>query len=183
MPIIEKCNDKAGKYYCYISKEEKELKKDSNTLLKIFNLYINTNISFESAEEMEEFKKHIIINNVLVGEIFTRIDKRKEYFIIFHDNTLISDIKEAALIAYWILKFKPFSLDMAVLSKNKYIRICDGFAFYVILSAMKESLNRIDKELKLSDECIDKVLYAFKYWDLSKEALMLIAETLYESLL
>lgn len=44
------------------------------------------------------------------NEVFIRIDKRRDYFIIFHDETYINEIREASLLAYWLIKFKPFNI-------------------------------------------------------------------------
>ncbi len=119
-------------------------------------------------------------NFKLINEINIRVDKRADYYIIFHKETYLNEVREAALLAFWIIKFKPFLV--ASEDGNDYnVNINCGFAAYIILGAVSEYIEREyegKKQLKLSDEYLKKLQYALKYWDLSKEALMLIAETL-----
>lgn len=130
------------------------------------------------------FEKDIEIDQILLGEILVRIDKRKDYFIIFHDATYMNEVKEAGLLAYWLLKLKPFKVktDNDDLFK-KHRHINEKFAVFVLYSVLKEEAKRNENmEFYISDKYTKKILYAFKFWDLSKESLMLIAETLCESM-
>lgn len=124
----------------------------------------------------------IIINKNALGKLIGRVDKRKQYFIIFHDETYINEIKEMALFAYWIIKFSPFTIKF---DKNdgslQGFRINEGFAAFIIFGTVKEVCKRSKKKrLNISKEYCEKLMYALKYWDLSKEALILVAETLNE---
>lgn len=144
-----------------------------------------TNISdifYDYLESLGFDKDKVSADYSLIGEVFIRIDKRKDYFVIYHDETYINEVREAALLAYWILKFKPFM----IISPNESdynVNINCGFAAYVIFCAVNECVRRRTQgkqSIQLSEGYIEKFKYALKFWDIGKEAMMLIAETLCE---
>lgn len=120
----------------------------------------------------------------MLTESFVRIDKRKDYFIIFHDDTDMNEIKETALLVYWLLKFKPFRIkDSNVLMHKKYRHINEAFSLFLIYSVLKqESVCHENVVFHISKEYNDKMMYAFRHWDISKEALMLVLESLCEGM-
>ncbi len=136
---------------------------------------------FEKYLEKHKLKKeNVLINKNMIGEITKRVDKRKEYFIIYHNETYINEIKETALVAYWILKFHPFTLmyDKTTIERAK-LRVNEGFAAFILLSAVKQHHKKnCGGDFPITEEYVKKLIYALKYWDLSKEAIMLIGETL-----
>lgn len=127
--------------------------------------------------------KNIQFDFKLVNEINIRVDKRKDYYLIFH-GTVLNEVREAALVAFWILKFKPFLITQPT-NEQCELNINCGFAAYVILSAAREYISRKygdDKCFAIDDEkYLARFKYSLKYWDLSKEAVMMIAETLCEN--
>ena len=86
-------------------------------------------------------------------------------------------------MAYWILKFKPFMINTTDPGKShKYRRINEGFAAFYLLSAFKQySKKQGFSVTEMSDRLINELMYAFTYWDISKEAGILIAETIGEA--
>lgn len=171
MPVIY---DKVKDEIRYLSPEEQVLKDKSNELIKQFSKY---------AESEGLSPENVCIQRTLLPRVILRVDKREGYFIVFHDQTHINEIKQAALVAYWILKLRPFMVktDDPELS-HKYCRINEGFAMFYLLSAFKQYARRKGNAVtELSDRLIDEVKYAFTYWDLSKESCILIAETIGEA--
>lgn len=169
--IAEKIGKSGQKIYTYKQLENQEMKKLFNDLIQLLKDFANAN-SIDFAK--------INYNYKLVNQINIRVDKRKDYFIIYHDETYINEAREAALLAYWVVKFKPFYIisDDAI---DYNININCAFAAYIIFSAVSEYIDRDSKKtqkLNITEAYRDKFLYALKYWDLSKESLMLIAETL-----
>ena len=77
------------------------------------------------------------------------------------------------------MKFKPVRVVNIENNETieKYNHINEMFAAFLIFSTIRE---KTGKNIKLSDEYVKELMYAFKYWDISKEALILIAETLSE---
>lgn len=171
MPVVYK--QKEG-VITYISPEQKILLKKSNDLIKQFTKY---------AVQHELAPKDILIQHALIPRIILRVDKREGYFMIFHESTRINEIKQAALMAYWILKFKPFMIITDdPIKANKFRRINEGFAAFYMLSAFKQyATQQGNTVVAMSDRLVDELMYAFTYWDLSKEAGILIAETIGEA--
>lgn len=158
----------------YLPPEEKVLHNKSNELLTQFSKY---------AEQHDLSPSDVCIQRSLIPLIILRVDKREGYFIVFHEQTRINEIKQAALVAYWILKFRPFMVITNDPERShEFRRINEGFAAFYLLSAMKQyAVNQGNNVTELSKRLVDELLYAFTYWDLSKEAAILIAETIGEA--
>ena len=167
--VIRETNGKNGnKIYVYQPPDKADKEKNFNQLVKLF-------YKFAEAENIEQSK--VEFDFKLINEINIRVDKRKDYYIIFHKETYLSEVRESALLAFWILKFKPFLIKSEDGSDNS-LNINCGFAEYIILSAVSEYIHRESngtKIFKVGNEYLDKLGYALKYWDLSKEAMMLIS--------
>lgn len=166
--------DECTKQISYESPEEEIIKKKSNSL-------IDQLIKYAKAHNLssEDFN----LQRILIPRIILRVDKRESYFLIFHEQTRINEIKQAALTSYWILKFKPIMVttNNPALS-YKHNRINEGFAAFYLFSALKQyAIENGCPVKKMSDRLVDELMYAFTYWDLSKESLILIAETIGEA--
>ena len=177
MSIIETTDKKTGeKIYKYQEPEWKILYEKLASLLDSFGSYVKAHNDLS----LDDVK----IDEPMLAELLVRIDKRKDYFIIFHDDTEMNEIKEAALMAYWLLKFKPFSIKESRSELHiKYGKINEAFAVFVLYSAIREETENVpNMKFSISKEYNKKIMYGFKYWDISKEALMLIAESLCEAM-
>ena len=158
----------------YVPLPEDEIKHKSNSLILQFKKY---------ASEIDLKPEDVCIQRALLPRIITRVDKREGYFCVFHDNTKINEIKQAALYAYWIIKFKPFM----VLSEDtdvviKYARINEGFAYFYIMCACRKCAEIAgNKTSQASSKLMEEAMYGLTYWDLSKESLIMFAETIAES--
>lgn len=150
------------------------LKRKSDKLLQQF---------FKYAKAIGLSPEEICIQRAVLPLIVLRVDKREGYFSVFHEGMAINEIKQSALMAYWILKFKPFMINSNDTKRNhKFIRINEGFAFFYILSACKQYAEEKGYETKgMSQILKDELMYALTYWDLSKEGMMIIAETIGEA--
>lgn len=170
-------HDKNGDIiYKYNAPEWEVLYDKLAELLDSFSLFVQEQDGLSLAD--------IMVDKVLLTELLIRIDKRKDYFIIFHDTTYINEIKEAGLTAYWLTKMKPFRVkDANGDLHKKYRHVNEAFAVFVLYSIIKEEASRKENmNFSISKEYNKKIMYAFKFWDLSKESLMLIAESLCESM-
>ena len=146
--------------------------KMMESLKKLLNAFSDLNLSDISCD----FR--------MIGEIIVRVDKRKDYFQIFHEDTEMIEIKQAALIGYWLVKFKPLSIrSNSEVHKTRYSGINEQFAIFIILSVLSEIASREGtKEFRISKRYIDRLRYALKYWDLSKESIILVCESLMEAI-
>lgn len=169
--IKEKRGKEDKAIYVYKDPGNEEKKEFFDGLISVFKRYANDN-GIDTSKVEFDFK--------LINEIFIRVNKREDYYIIFHEETYLSEVRKVALIAFWLLKFKPFLITSDE-GRDYNLNINCGFAAYIMLSAVSEDIEREykgEKILSIDKEYLKKLRYAFKYWDLSKEAVMLIAETL-----
>ena len=152
---------------CEISKEIK---------LKEFKQKVQKAIEAIRADE-----KELLINFEALGEIVDRVEKRKVYFWVFYGIEEMSEMHEAALHCYWILKFAPFHYE-----GRHNININVRIATYLFMNMIMHTLSLKGARLQtqIDDEgqdFVDKITYAFAYRDISMEAIMLIAESLLSS--
>ena len=130
----------------------------------------------------------IIIDKVTIYEICIRIDQRFDYYKYFHsdlDSTMImSQTKETALICYWVLKYKPLSLNercsTVQFSRNNHCSINEMLVLHMIesyaLRYHKEKNTRIAEFFTPQNR--ENILYNFKHRDFSKEAFIMYVSTL-----
>lgn len=148
MTITKKTYKNGGEYYAHQYPEDDFFKVDFDNLILIFKNFLE-NLS-EIDDKAEFFKNNVFINEGSLIEVFARVDKRKDYFLIFHDGTQISEIKRTALTIYWILKLKPFFINIDFsLEENKkfederfmllYSKINERFSIYFLLSTIKKN--------------------------------------------
>lgn len=170
------CQKETGKEeIIYVPPVQSVLMQKSNDLIKQFTKYANA-VGLSPEE--------VCIQRATLPRVILRVDKREGYFVVFHKGTQINEIKQAALVSYWIIKFKPFMIDSDEPNRmHRYSRINEGFAFFYILSACKQYAQKkgYSSMRDVSSRLKDEIMYAFTYWDLSKEAVILMAETIGES--
>jgi len=115
--------------------------------------------------------------NVLL-DIIERVEKRRVYLGIFH-KIKMSEKYEAALYCFWIIKLSPF-FDINNRENNINIR----FAAYLFL----EIIGKVGRkeypmqQIKFGKEHVEGLIYPFSYWDISKEAMMMLADLLLRQL-
>jgi len=119
-----------------------------------------------------EKRSDVKANRSALYEIYTRIEKRRVYFHIYHNGMEMGEINEGALLCFWILKLMPYQakgIQTSLLNtKIAYI------AFVNLLHYVASKTNR---KVNIKKMLMDNVLYAFQYRDLSKEAIMALAES------
>ena len=176
MAIIECTRKDGSKSYKYVAPTSKELYETLSVVLEALKIYITKTGDLQLTD--------IEADPILLTESFVRINKRKDYFTIFHDDTHMNEVKETALLVYWLLKFKPFRVkDENTQMHKKYRHINEAFSLFLIYSVLKqESKCHKNVAFHISKEYNDKLMYAFRYWDISKEAVMLVLESLCEGM-
>jgi hypothetical protein len=114
----------------------------------------------------------LLVDQEALYEIITRVEMRRVYFHIYHPIEM-GEINEGALICFWILKLMPFKHDTissAVLNTKIAYTIFINMLFYVAA--------KTKKKVNIKSDLMTNTLYAFRYRDLSKEAIMALAESL-----
>lgn len=164
-----------NKSFRYASLSQNELQKRWNQHKNIIEGFINDN-SYET--------NYLYVNEDAVVSVITKVDQRKEYFKFFHGLNM-SEYKEAALIAFWYIKLQPIKLRSEQFTHKglkEYDAINEKLAVYCILRTLRIMLYKSNKptdELdSLSKKYIKELIYTFTYRDISKEALILLMETM-----
>jgi hypothetical protein len=97
---------------------------------------------------------------------------RKAYFHVFYDGKVMSEQNEMSLFCFWILKLSPF-FDAA--QRNKDINAT--FAVYMFLDMLTRVNSARKRKTVFNSDYVNNLRYAFVYRDISKEAIMLAADT------
>jgi hypothetical protein len=85
----------------------------------------------------------------------------------------MGELNEFALYCFWILKICPFkhhSIDNGELNAKISLRLFIDVVYSVA--------SRQNKEANMESNIIQSIYYSFRYRDLSKESIMLMAEGL-----
>jgi len=132
-------------------------------LLIKLNLYLN---NFTQSTGIE----NIIVHEDTLLEIFDRIEKRRIYFHIFYNGCKMGEINEGALMCFWIVKLCPFTcLKIPPDILNAKIAL---FLFNRVLSLVAAKLH---KRVCITEQTVKDLFYSFRFRDISKESLMLLA--------
>ena len=127
-------------------------------------------------------------NNICIDEsallsVITKVDQRRQYFEVFHHLNM-SEYKEAALHSFWYVKLRPVNIktDDTGGLPQEYDCINEKIAVYIILKTLRAALNAkqmSDKKLdELPTKYINELIYSFTYRDISKEALIMLVESI-----
>lgn len=157
-----------------------EWEKQINVLLELVNAFIQTNGIDKSS---------IIINENVLFQIISKVHQRKEYFIFFHKLDM-SDFKEMALNCFWIIKLKPISVQQETIVIEKRLDLSfinEKFAIFYLIKKFRSLIddNEMSQEkldLFFNEKYVYELLYSFEYRDISKEALILLVETIAKAL-
>ena len=129
-------------------------------------------------------KPDIGVSDTKVFQIITKVDQRKKYFAYFH-HLDISDFKELALYCFWIIKTQPLHCQKTNLEKEEidFESLNEKFALYYLIKKLRSLANgNTDTLARISNffskQYIYELIYSFTYRDISKEAMILLVETM-----
>ena len=118
-------------------------------------------------------RSKVEINIPALKDVVIRIDERKLYFHIYHNQMQPNECKILALFVYWILKLRPFCLHCGKHENTDFsTQLNEKFCAYVFM----QILCRINPQKCLdiaSNGYLKELAYSFRFRDLSKEALYL----------
>jgi hypothetical protein len=127
-------------------------------------------------------RNDIECNDSLIFKIIERLDQRKDYYRYFHseisldkqDLREMSQVKETALLCYWIIKYKPIMI-IDKYKREKYFQhhsctVNEALAAYIFTAFIVECNGNCNKEYYTSAEYLREVFYSFMHEDISKEA-------------
>jgi hypothetical protein len=109
----------------------------------------------------------------IMYEIIERIEKRRVYFHIYYNGCKMGELNEGALMCFWILKLNPFHLTgIANNILNAKIALC------LLMNMLHYHTQKEKIKLNITENIVNDIYYAFRFRDLSKEAIMILAESL-----
>jgi len=108
----------------------------------------------------------------VIFDIIERVEMRRVYFRVFH-GIIMSEQNEISHYCFWILKLAPL-----VNKNNPNQHINARLAVFLFLKMLKQ-VGRVRRQLvSFNNRFVRNLMYAFVYRDLSKEAIMAIADAL-----
>lgn len=126
--------------------------------------------------------KNLYVDEKTIMEIIVKVDQRKKYFQYFH-NLDISEFKDVSLICFWYIKLKPICISSEDLrNKGDLEAINEKLALYYLLSTYRRMLKNQKLPTNVLDnlpsEYLKELIYSFRYRDISKEAFILLVESI-----
>lgn len=162
----------------YNGLSDEEIAEQMTKIQSLFNDYLKTSILI---------RDDVIWSDELLSSIVIRIDQRKHYYKYFHSQYLdgdidlrnISQIKEIALLCYWLVKYKPFTISNPDKARCYYADwgcgVNEVFAAYIFITfAYKHAKGHISKSYYKSEPFKEELIYSFAERDISKEAMILL---------
>lgn len=126
----------------------------------------------------------VVIRPRDIADIAIRVLKREEYYRYFHDIE-ISEKKRSALLAYWVVKLRPFTIiDSRYLYNDDSILINEKFAAFLLIASACLNADQLGfsaerfNEMDFHSDYVQKLVYSFRYRNLGIDAFVLLAEGL-----
>lgn len=165
-------------HYEELSRQEWE--KEIQYILKIIEAFVQTN---------NIDKSNVSVNENVLFQIISKVHQRKQYFVFFHKLDM-SDFKELALNCFWIIKLKPLSLRQESLTMEDRLElnsINEKFAVFYLMKKFRALAHDCEMSQERVDNFFDEkyiyeLFYSFIYRDISKEAMILLVETIAKAL-
>jgi hypothetical protein len=115
---------------------------------------------------------NIVCRKDVFFDILERVEMRRVYFHVFH-NKIMSERNAISHTCFWILKLNPLFNNKV---HSYYINAL--FAMYLFINMLKRVGLATNKKVVIDLNFAQNVVYAFIYRDVSKEAIMAIADAL-----
>jgi len=117
----------------------------------------------------------ILVCQETLYEILTRVEKRRVYFHVYYNGKKMGERNEGALICFWIMKLMPFKHNSI---PNSELNIKIAYTFFMNMLYYEAANSKVKRKVNVKSDLLTNTLYAFAYRDLSKEAIMALAESL-----
>jgi hypothetical protein len=117
----------------------------------------------------------VIKSDDVLIEIIERVEKRRIYFHVFYNGCEMGELNEGALLCFWIVKLHPFyhpKINSNTL--NAKIAIC------LYTNAIYYHSDKTKVEKRIPEQFINDLYYSLLYRDISKESLMILAESFFD---
>jgi hypothetical protein len=120
---------------------------------------------------------NVFVSKRALIDMIIRTDKRKAYYQCFH-RMKINECKVAALYIYWLLKFRPITIaDTRYEGKRASTCVNEAFAIFVVFATLKR-VHGIAQLTMDKYSYYDKLLYSFRFRNISIDAMILLVESI-----
>jgi len=92
---------------------------------------------------------------------------------IYYNGCKMGELNEGALMCFWIIKLNPFHVNGI---SNNILNV--KIALCLFLNVLHYHTQKKNIKLHITEKTINDIYYTFRYRDLSKEAIMILAESL-----
>ena len=145
-----------------------------HTHQRVYNSVLSTIRKFE-----ETYKLDVNVSQLVLQDVIDRMFRDIRRWETFQGE--INDIKTICLLAYWIMKLKPFRLpaqdNYKVIPYKKYANrrkyINEFIAFYLMMSVLR----RYQTSICINAEYVNLLLYSLRYRNLTSNALICLFES------
>jgi hypothetical protein len=169
--------NKPGEFPIFTPIDSSVIKEWMNKLKYYLHNVVASIIGIEKLSDIQFYRNAMY-------EIFNRIEKRRVYFHIYHKGMKMGEVHEGALLCFWILKLMPFhskNISTSMLNTRIAFVIFMNMLYYVSSKENqkreKAGQTRPKTKVNIRDKQMNDIMYAFQYRDLSKEAIMALADS------
>jgi hypothetical protein len=107
-------------------------------------------------------------------QILEQIEKRRVYFHIFNEYDM-GELDESVLMSFWIVKLQPFfTVNNNIPSNELNAKI----AIFLLNKTLSFVATKTEKQNRITGKVVQDLYYSFRFRDISKESLILLAESL-----
>jgi len=127
---------------------------------------------------LKDFEFNFGISNIyfdpsVLIEICDRIEKRRVYFHVFYNRCKMGELNEGSLMCFWIIKLMPFSHKNIPANE-----INAKIALYLLNNMLIYYAKKHKKKVNISQSLLEDIYYSFRFRDISKEAIMVLAKSM-----
>jgi len=122
-------------------------------------------------------KDRLAVSEDCILDIIDLVERRRVYFYVFHGINM-SEWNEAALYCFWIVKMQPFFEIPPPSIKIKQANEVNAIIAVRLLCRAVNNLRKSKGKGKIGQLNLSNLIHAFRYRDISKEAVMALFENL-----
>jgi len=161
---MESTNAKEFPVYGALSEDE-YTEKTNDLLGRLQKWYVDDGCDWSNIQYSKERLRQVI----------DMVERRRTYFHVFHCGMEMGELNEACLRSFWILKRYPF---FDVKHPNRDVNLFFALVIFTYGVSFTADKRAPKEKPNFGQHIIEHLEHAFKFRDLSKEAMMAIAEGL-----
>jgi hypothetical protein len=127
--------------------------------------------------EIDVPRDRLSVSGSCIANIIELVERRRVYFHVFH-RIKMSEWNEAALYCFWIAKLHPFLEVPPPSIKARQVNEINAIIAVRMLYNAANKIRQGQGRVRLKQMNISNLVHAFRYRDISKEAVMALFENL-----